>query len=780
MAISGIISSEDILKLVEQSLAKNYETLQLIEARKERYNTSKSDWDEIRTAVEDLESSMLSLRESSTFYSSSVTSSDTSIVTASAGSNAARTTYDLTNIVLAQAASKVNASTLGLSSGTSAYYESTSSVAGATTIGYSSTMDSLTGWTTNADAYRHVDQESFDGEDTFSIYNTGSWIGVYSQAATNIGTNQIPDQYTLETRLYLDDVGTYAEQDFFQMEIQRGDHTLSLRFASNGLYVSNGSSYYEIGTDITSTGEWADWKFEVDASDPATATMNVYKDDILVASGVDVSRDGTFTDGNITLRQYSNYSTNQMHISSLDIYQTDTTGIVGQNLLLDGSEGATNIGASITDGTFEINGQEIDIDISEDTLMDVLSKINSSGAGVTATWDDDNDRIRLTIDEPGISTIEFGSTDTSGFLAAMYINTSSPTEAGIDPAWERELSDVAAFSGISDGYFSINNINFQVDTAVDSLQDIINEINDSAAGVSAYYSETLDKVVLTSVESGENITFGNDTSNFITAIFGDTDTAAFTQGSVDVNGQTIAIDGNTFDIGDVQFTVHETSTDGASVTVARDTETAQTAIETFVEKYNALKDLIDEKQAGNLSKDRLLNNMESQLRNYVLGSIDNTGTYDFLRDIGIVYSRGKLSLDSSDLEDAFRTSPDSVYKLFGYDTDGDDIRDDGGLSNVMKFYFFDDLTSSYSGDISARQRLIDGRIANANADITSYEKVIEDKRQRLLNQYNQFAEQVNAMNEQYSTYQSQLSMLNQLTTSLYSLNGGSSSGVSLF
>jgi len=573
--------------------------------------------------------------------------------------------------------------------------------------------------------------------------------------------------------MYFDDLGTFGNPNWtfgnsFRMRVDRGDHRLDVRFCSDGLFIGqNSSTFVEVGTDIVAEDVWADWKFEVDASTPASATVDVYKNDILVQAGVSIGYSGSFTDGDIQLEESGYLSAKEAYVSSLEISATAAVGIVNQNVLLDGSESATNILDPITDGTFEINGEEIDVDISEDTLYEVLSKINSSGTGVTATWDDANDKIFLTVDEAGEDTITFGATDTSGFLDAMNIDTDTPTYGGVDAGWDREISVVGPLAAISDGFFNINDITFAVDTTVDSLQDILNEINDSAAGVSAYYQEGLDKVVLTSSETGENITFGNDTSNFITTIFGDTDTETFTQGSVDINGQTIAIDGNTFDVGDVQFTVHEASVTGATITIERDTETATTAIEDFIEKYNTARDVIEEKDDGTLAGDRLLNNIEDELRGYMLSEVSNTGVYDFIRDIGIVYSKGRLSLDTEALEDAFRDNPDSVGKLFGYDSDGDDIRDDGGLSNVMNTDFFDGLTSSYSGDITLRQDLIDSRIDNADDDLDSYEEVIAAKRARLETQYFQFADQVNEMNQQFSAFQAQLEQLNQLTTSLY-------------
>ena len=86
---------------------------------------------------------------------------------------------------------------------------------------------------------------------------------------------------------------------------------------------------------------------------------------------------------------------------------------------------------TVTAGTFQINGTTITVaDPSTETLDDVLSAINSSDAGVTASFDGSTDTIRVVSDTLGSRTIDF-TDGTSGFLAAAYLDTADQT-AGTD------------------------------------------------------------------------------------------------------------------------------------------------------------------------------------------------------------------------------------------------------------------------------------------------------------------------------------------------------------
>lgn len=81
------------------------------------------------------------------------------------------------------------------------------------------------------------------------------------------------------------------------------------------------------------------------------------------------------------------------------------------------------------DGSFTINGVSIGYNVNTDTLKTVLAKINSSGAGVTASYDATNDRFLLVNNSTG--DIGIGANEVSGGLAdAMGLTSGSSLQRG--------------------------------------------------------------------------------------------------------------------------------------------------------------------------------------------------------------------------------------------------------------------------------------------------------------------------------------------------------------
>ena len=444
---------------------------------------------------------------------------------------------------------------------------------------------------------------------------------------------------------------------------------------------------------------------------------------------------------------------------------TSAVGAIAKNAVIS----STSLASSVTNGYFTVNDQKIYVDTSKDTLMQVIGKINASSAGVKAEWDDTNEKITITSKTAGDGTIDF-STDKSGFLSAMKINTTTATTTGTDDDIKRNIDEVSSLSGINNGFFTINGITFNVDKSADSLQDVISDINSSNAGVSAYFNKASGKMVLTAEETGKDITLSNDTSNFLTSTMGDLNTATFTKGSVTVNGWAMAIDSNTFTVGGVTFKLLQNSQDGATATVSRDTEGAVNAVKAFVDSFNAVLDGIGtvSGDGGSIGNDRVLSMIKSNLRTSVTADVQNTGCYSMLADIGVTYKNGRLYLDSGDLNDAIKDNPEDVAALFGYDNDGDGVRDDGGVANTMINGYLTDLCKEAGGSISNREDSIDDKIDKGSDDYKRVEKLMTKKETKLRAQYEAYAAMINKLNQQYSSYSSSLSSLTSMVTSMNS------------
>jgi flagellar hook-associated protein 2 len=112
---------------------------------------------------------------------------------------------------------------------------------------------------------------------------------------------------------------------------------------------------------------------------------------------------------------------------------TGTAGVGGINEALEfnstNAQGTTtdaNYKTAVTTGSFTINGVSISVNAATDNLNSVLQRINSSGAGVVASYNTATGQITLTNKNTGTTSIVLGSSsDTSNFLSATGLTTSS-------------------------------------------------------------------------------------------------------------------------------------------------------------------------------------------------------------------------------------------------------------------------------------------------------------------------------------------------------------------
>lgn len=129
--------------------------------------------------------------------------------------------------------------------------------------------------------------------------------------------------------------------------------------------------------------------------------------------------------------------------SGLPAQRTSSTlGKINLNTPLNSAD--TNLGTSLTGtttGSFYVNGAEITYNTSQDSIRDILDRINGSSAGVSASYDLANDAIVLTNKTTGqletfVTTQNLGSggggTDDAGLVDALFglAAGTSPSRAG--------------------------------------------------------------------------------------------------------------------------------------------------------------------------------------------------------------------------------------------------------------------------------------------------------------------------------------------------------------
>lgn len=167
----------------------------------------------------------------------------------------------------------------------------------------------------------------------------------------------------------------------------------------------------------------------------------------------------------------------------------------------------------IVDGSFEINGENIAVNAA-DSLNDVVTRINQSVAGVSASFNTTTERLELAQNTPGAdANITIGG-DTSNLLLAAKLDTAT-TVAGVDPDTARILGSVAAFSSIQAGAVRINDESIAIDPAVDTLAGVLERINSSDANVRATFNESTQRILIESTRQEDRLTLdGNGTGLF--------------------------------------------------------------------------------------------------------------------------------------------------------------------------------------------------------------------------------------------------------------------------
>ena len=229
-------------------------------------------------------------------------------------------------------------------------------------------------------------------------------------------------------------------------------------------------------------------------------------------------------------------------------------------------------GLSVTSGSFQINGTTIDVQ-ADDSINSVLDTINSSGAGVTATFDAATETVLLTQDTPGSTPDIVLSNDTSGFLAATKLEgaVAIPGEDGVvseDPS--KPLAEVGLFSGVLSGSISVNGTSIDVDVSTDSLNDILDRITASPADVTASFDSASQRVSLSSNDSESQLVLDSGSTNFFSAV-------EISDGTYEAYNDTIEVPTGGVDVvnaSDLAVEYAETGNTEPAATIPADQDTA--------------------------------------------------------------------------------------------------------------------------------------------------------------------------------------------------------------
>ncbi|HRF59556.1 MAG TPA: flagellar filament capping protein FliD [Fimbriimonadaceae bacterium] len=341
-------------------------------------------------------------------------------------------------------------------------------------------------------------------------------------------------------------------------------------------------------------------------------------------------------------------------------------------------------------GTFSVNGKSISV-VAGDTLTTIAQKVNSAGAGITASIiDGGTDRGYLTFaaNDLGAKNV-IRMSDTSGsVLGSLGLSSTSlrtPISGGAASyglsSSTAKFKDVLSFGDFTPMNVTINGAPIAV-TADDTLETLKTKIDGAGLDVTA--------TIVTVTQNGEQVKrleVTGATTNFGTegdfwlrlgVLKRSNELVAAQDAKFQIDGVAMSSSSNTVTTVIPNVTVNLLKANGttperSTLSISRDTEQTKKTIKTFVEAYNAMADFLEQNsgfdkatfEAGPLFGNSIVDQVESTFDGLLFGNVAGVGgAFANLTQLGIgVDEKGKLTVDDTLLDQAIAGDPDSVGAL---------------------------------------------------------------------------------------------------------------------
>ena len=483
---------------------------------------------------------------------------------------------------------------------------------------------------------------------------------------------------------------------------------------------------------------------------------------ITVSAGANAAT-GTYQ---IRVKQLATGSTAQSTAKLNTKYSTTSTSKVAPGTgVIDVSKSFSSAGfASTPDGTVTINGQPFTLS-SYSTVQAFMDAVNgdvTANANIYYNSTEDKFYIEQKSTSTNLVISETPDTSGNGFFTQAKITTGTYTtnNTGIQSnvLLYKANFDTALLSTDS-GSFKINGITITWDADTDSLDSVISRINSSTANVTAYYDNSLDKMVIKSKGTGStDKIYIEDTSGFLntrlklTLGYSNPGTnALFTINSADSNDE-ISKSANTFTINGTTYTLKNTNvtnytdTTHTTITVKQDTSAIQSKITGFLDKFNSTIEYIKNKSSvdtstktrGPLAGNATFTSLRSQLLEKLSGQVTGltAGNPDYLNEIGITFDSSlKASLsDTAKFNSVITSNSKSVEDLFN---------STNGIANKIQTL----LTPFVESTSSTRGSIIYETKTTINKQITDINTRISRMEERLKIKENQYRQQLYKMQD---------------------------------
>ena len=367
--------------------------------------------------------------------------------------------------------------------------------------------------------------------------------------------------------------------------------------------------------------------------------------------------------------------------------------------------GTAGFATHVTAGTFTINGKQITI-ATTDSLQDVFDKISNATSGeVTASYDSNSadsnfDKITLT-DTQGNNIVLGSASDTSNFLQVAKLYNGSTGSTSVTSSamlgsvqlsssiQDADLTTAITDGGSGQGAFTITGVAINFSASSDSIQNVLDRINSSSAGVTATFDSQNGRFLLTNKSTGNmGISMNDVAGNFLEA-------TGLSSGQF-VSGQNLLykLNGGSQQLTSLSNTITSVSSgmDGLTVTaaqaksftvtVASDTSKISSAIQQFITDYNTVQSYITGQMAvtnnsdgsvtaGLLTSDMTANQIASNLRTASFAGVSTSGISS-LAALGITTNskNNTASVNTDTLNNALAGNLNAVQSFFTDSTNG--------------------------------------------------------------------------------------------------------------
>lgn len=331
-----------------------------------------------------------------------------------------------------------------------------------------------------------------------------------------------------------------------------------------------------------------------------------------------------------------------------------------------------------------------------------------------------------------------------------------------------------------------------------SMNDVIKKINESKAGVTAFYDEGTDKLMITRKDTGDFNASGKEMEFkglFLTNVL-KMDSSVEQGGekaSFTLNGMPTTRNSNSFTVNGVTFNLHEATNSPVTITVNNDSNKTFDAIKNYIDKYNELiekvggklnetlyrdyKPLTDDERetltdkqqeqweekarSGLLKNDSILSSGLNRMRTSFYSTISDAGSFSQLSQIGITTSPnyrdgGKLIINEDKLRQAIEKDPNSVMELFTKAKGEDGSQ---GIARKLR----EDITATIK-NIEARagnstrtnsQFTMGREMTNVDRSIKTFESRLQTIETRYWRQFTAMEKAINVSNNQSMQLMSQ-------------------------